>query len=338
MAEEFKKTGLMDGMGESDNAPEDDGGSAKYSLPFGLCKKYGIPIGKNWTPRDAWAALKGKGVVSDVSGEYDELDKTGEQGNETQDGTNPQEEVKTNGDVVKFSTREEAVRYIQDKVGMNISQGMSKIPDDVFIPNAERLANLEKKFGIIGKQPNRVDFGTDVHRISTYAAIATNAGEGVVAELNINPLFFKNAQTLIAAEERALKSGYSMPHDDSQNLVYTVTHEYGHMVFTPLLYDNDLKAEIQDIYKQGIINYSTGDEILKKVKKAKEKAAKKIENDIIKIAKEKDKTINVKSLMSRYGNEKHVEWLAEAFANSQCGKPNAIGDATMEYLKRRGMI
>lgn len=109
---------------------------------------------------------------------------------------------------------------------------------------------------------------------NTVFRTATNEGEGVVAELNINPLFFKNAQTLIAAEERDLKSGYSMPHDDSQNLVYTVTHEYGHMVFTPLLYDNDWKAEIQDIYKQRIINYSTGDEILKS-KKSKRKSSKK---------------------------------------------------------------
>ena len=42
--------------------------------------------------------------------------------------------------------------------------------------------------------------------------------------------------------------------------------------------------------------------------------------------------------MSDYGKADSHEWLAEAFANSQCGKPNAIGEATMEYLKRRGMI
>ena len=142
MAEEFKKTGLMDGMGESDDAPEDDGGSAKYSLPFGLCKKYGIPIGKNWTPRDAWAALKGKGVVSDVSGEYDELDKTGEQGNETQDGTNPQEAAKTNGDVVKFSTRDEAIKYLKNDIGMIVSESTNVIPDNLIIPNMQILTPM----------------------------------------------------------------------------------------------------------------------------------------------------------------------------------------------------
>lgn len=31
-------------------------------LPFGLCKKYGIPLSDRATPRDAWNALKGRGV------------------------------------------------------------------------------------------------------------------------------------------------------------------------------------------------------------------------------------------------------------------------------------
>ena len=46
MAEEFKKPGLMDGMGE--NNDDDDfkydpegGGNAKYRLPFALCKENG---------------------------------------------------------------------------------------------------------------------------------------------------------------------------------------------------------------------------------------------------------------------------------------------------------
>lgn len=227
----FEKVGLLDGMGESDDASEDDGGSAKYSLPFGLCKKYGIPIGKNWTPRDAWAALKGKGVVSDVSGEYDELDKTGEQGNETQDGTNPQEAVKTNGDVVKFSTRDEAIKYIQDKVGMNISQGMSKIPDDVFIPNAERLANLEKKFGIIGKQPNKVSFDTNVGQSGAIAQCSHKLRSGELVALSINRAYYKDKTLLLETEKNDVQSGWNMPCIPNDVETYSMTHEYGHVLF-----------------------------------------------------------------------------------------------------------
>ena len=74
MAEEFKKTGLMDGMGENNdddfkNDPE-AGGNAKYRLPFALCKAKGIKIQDWWTPRDAWEALKSGGYVEDVDEEY----------------------------------------------------------------------------------------------------------------------------------------------------------------------------------------------------------------------------------------------------------------------------
>ena len=43
-------------------------------LPFGLCKKYGIETQKNWTPRDAWNALKGE-LGIDPEDVYKELDK-----------------------------------------------------------------------------------------------------------------------------------------------------------------------------------------------------------------------------------------------------------------------
>lgn len=76
MADEFKKTGLMDGMGEGDdddfkNDPEgEEGGNGKYRLPVALCKERGIPIQDWWTPRDAWAALEKRGYVDDVDEEY----------------------------------------------------------------------------------------------------------------------------------------------------------------------------------------------------------------------------------------------------------------------------
>lgn len=39
------------------------GGHGNTRLPFGLCKKYGIEIGDDWEPRDAWDALAGKGIT-----------------------------------------------------------------------------------------------------------------------------------------------------------------------------------------------------------------------------------------------------------------------------------
>ena len=41
-------------------------------VPFGLCKKFGIEISKDWTPRDAWEALKRGGYISSISEAYEQ--------------------------------------------------------------------------------------------------------------------------------------------------------------------------------------------------------------------------------------------------------------------------
>lgn len=50
---------------------EKTGGHGNTKLPFGLCKKYGIEYGEDWTPKDAWDALASKGVTP--AGEYAKL-------------------------------------------------------------------------------------------------------------------------------------------------------------------------------------------------------------------------------------------------------------------------
>lgn len=56
MAEQTKK------QNGGEEVAENEISHGNLGLPFGLCKKYGIAIGKDWTPRDAWAALAGKGI------------------------------------------------------------------------------------------------------------------------------------------------------------------------------------------------------------------------------------------------------------------------------------
>lgn len=42
---------------------EDKKNSGNTGLPFGLCKKFGVPLSKDATPREAWEALKGVGIT-----------------------------------------------------------------------------------------------------------------------------------------------------------------------------------------------------------------------------------------------------------------------------------
>ena len=45
------------------NSSAKKGGHGNTKLPFGLCQREGIEIGKDWTPKDAWDALAGKGIT-----------------------------------------------------------------------------------------------------------------------------------------------------------------------------------------------------------------------------------------------------------------------------------
>ena len=39
--------------------------------------------------------------------------------------------------------------------------------------------------------------------------------------------------------------------------------------------------------------------------------------------------------LSEYGRTNYYEAFAEIFANSQCGKPNVLGEAMNEFLEKR---
>lgn len=52
--------------------PEGEEKSKGTRLPYGLCKAHGIQIQDWWSPKDAWEALRNRGIVKDVSDEYKE--------------------------------------------------------------------------------------------------------------------------------------------------------------------------------------------------------------------------------------------------------------------------
>ena len=45
----------------------------------------------------------------------------------------------------------------------------------------------------------------------------------------------------------------------------------------------------------------------------------------------------INDMLSEYGKTNSFEFFAECFANLECGKPNELGKALGEYLKKRGV-
>ena len=88
----MKKTGLMDGAGSESEEEVVESGHGNTRLPFGLCKRYGINLPDEATPRDAWDALKGRGIYpEDVYKELDE--KAGDKPKENEEKQQEQKPI-----------------------------------------------------------------------------------------------------------------------------------------------------------------------------------------------------------------------------------------------------
>lgn len=86
---------------EKETDGENEGISGNTGLPFGLCKKYGIPLPQGATPRDAWEALKGRGIYPPWTEEgKDQYEQNGDHTTKT-DG----EKVKINPELKEASDK-----------------------------------------------------------------------------------------------------------------------------------------------------------------------------------------------------------------------------------------
>ena len=119
---------------------EQSSNSGNTGLPFGLCKKYNIPIGKNWTPRDAWNALAGIGV-------YPPWTKKGKSGrysveNSEQERTKKQSSISVEQTAVTEATREK----FADKL-IKAKSNVAKIkPQDAWRVTSYTADELKEKY------------------------------------------------------------------------------------------------------------------------------------------------------------------------------------------------
>lgn len=128
---------------------------------------------------------------------------------------------------------------------------------------------------------------------------------------------YKSRVGLIDIIKDNIAIGHFMPIDQTDyNLaVYTVTHEYGHIIqnylytHSPLAYGISFDNFVDVVY-----------------------------NTIINKAQAIDPSFSYANEISIYGTQNHREFFAECFANSQLGAPNTLGLAMLEYLRQEGLI
>ena len=131
-----------------------------------------------------------------------------------------------------------------------------------------------------------------------------------------------------------------MPFLDREASVYTVTHEYGHMLQNMLIRNKMIEKGWIEANSRQFVDFT------KKTKKARFKwyyAIQKLVRDefideILKIARDIDNNFDIKDNISRYSKHDEAEFFAEVFANSQLGKPNVLGKAMNIWLEKKGLI
>lgn len=246
----------------------------------------------------------------------------------------PKQETIEAENIKEVSTRGEAYDVLNNIFG-SISDNVNKIDEQLLCENVNQLQRLNAKFGAITE--NNTGYITSS---PSRKAMAWTQGtfvpnpNGVVAEntsLGLVSTYYKDPDFLLKKEKVAIDKFWSMPIDDNNLSVYGITHEYGHILENRIL----VSRTDYDALKE---KFSTYNPVLrqKEYRKVEKKEAGELFNEILTIAKENNPDFSLKNNLSEYGHTNSFEAFAETFASSQLGKPNELGMAMQQWLKKEG--
>lgn len=217
--------------------------------------------------------------------------------------------------------------------------------EDSFVRNVdERLAidctkqlhNLEQTFGAVKKSTGSICSVSGGRATDAY--VGAKVTDPTNQNLSLCPIAFNSYKSNVTETLSQIESGYIMPALKENASIYTVTHEYGHMVQNTVI-----KKAMEDY---GLEKLKASIDYSKKTEKARLKQYKKIWADtekrccaeILDIAKEANVNFKLGDNISRYGRTNYAEFFAEVFANSQLGAPNELGKAMLVWLERKGLV
>lgn len=226
----------------------------------------------------------------------------------------------------KQITQHSEIKGALTSIGVkNISNSFMKLDKGLAVANVNQLLSLEHKFKIMGKSEVSVDAknqGTAVAYVSAYAH------ETQKMTLSLCPKFNKNLNDASQAIKNAIQRGHSMPASEDKLGVYSITHEYGHMIQNKLFADY-LKQKGMAVKTPTPTDY-------RRLLSYYQSFGMNCRAAICKIAGKNNPNFDIKKNLSKYGDTNAHEFFAEVFANSQLGAPNELGIAMQQWLKQQG--
>ena len=138
-----------------------------------------------------------------------------------------------------------------------------------------------------------------------------------------------------------------MPFADENASIYSVTHEYGHALQNSIVEKRidwgSLRTKEDKLWETMSPKATTPEQATKLKQNADgiytreiAKRKREINNEIFEEARKIDSSFDVQKYASQYGLTNESELFAEAFANSQLGEPNVLGQAMNKWLERQG--
>ena len=227
-----------------------------------------------------------------------------------------------------------------------VKGGINRLDEKLLVENVNRFHELNERFkGIQFKDGG--SFLTDTKKRTTVAYVQSY-GELAQQDLVLNPRYYKDIRLLHDESESAVKSFWNMPCTEENYNVYTITHEYGHIIENNIMrsrmdFDDIKNRATEEVtekarkkYKREPYEYEIREKARKIRQTEREKTAANIRDEILQIAKDNNKDFSLKDNLSRYGHKNDFEFFAEVFANSQCGAPNELGKAMFKWLEKEG--
>ena len=237
--------------------------------------------------------------------------------------------------ITKYEDVEEA---LLSRVGFKtVEESFKRVDKQLAIDNTNQLIELEEKFGVVHESVSCICSEPDKTAI---AYVSNHTSSPTYQNLSLCPKYYSNIDLHIETQLKNKSTNHSMPFLDKEASVYTVTHEYGHMLQNMLIRNKMIEKGWNEANSRQFVDFT------KKSKKAMFRwyysVRKSVENEfideILKIAREVDNNFDIKDNISRYSKHDEAEFFAEVFANSQLGKPNVLGKAMNIWLERKGLI
>ena len=223
-------------------------------------------------------------------------------------------------------------------IGFNLVEDsfVRNVDERLAIDCTKQLHNLEQTFGAVKKSTGSICSVSGGRATDAY--VGAKVTDPTNQNLSLCPTAFNSYKSNVAETLSQIESGYIMPALKENASIYTVTHEYGHMVQNTVI-----KKAMEDYGLEKLkasIDYSKKTEkaIFKQYKKIWADTEKKCYAEILDIAKEANVNFKLGDNISRYGRTNYAEFFAEAFANSQLGAPNELGKAMLVWLERKGLV